>query len=632
MQFSKICIISLIMLFTISAASGQEALFYEPINIKNAFAEKTRSREGMPGPAYWQNRADYQMDISFNPKTRLLSGKAVITYFNNSPDTLKEMLFHFVPDVYKKGAVRDFEIDPSDAGEGLKLNSMTIDKKIVDLSQDSEMWYKDQTIATLYLDRPMNYILPDTSVSVEVTWEYKLNANSHMRTGQVDSSSFFIAYFYPRIGVYDDIERWNYSPYQGTTEFYNNFGNFDVLIEVPAQFVVWATGQLQNPSQCLKPKYLERYLAAADTNVVVHIIEKEDIKYRDFTSPDPTVTWQFKASHVPDFAFALSDHYLWDACKVETGAGELQNTMINTAFDQNSKDFYKVVHLSKKLIDYMTNDFPGIAFPYPQVTVFNGLDMMEYPMMVNDISLEHIEETMGLTAHEVFHNYIPFALGVNEQKYAWLDEGLTSYFELIVMRDIVNEYYADIYQFDSYADEIGYERDLPLITTSDLIRSPHYYHNSYSKAVMFFMMLDAEMGRENFAGFLQSFYKNWKDKHPTGYDFLYALSDFTDNQFNWLINIWFFEFGYVDYAIQKVETGDNQSVVTIEQKGRYPSCLTLVAFYNDGESSETFIKASQWKNTKTLELKVKSENLVSLKLHCEIPMDAMPADNEWAPE
>ncbi|HPE57468.1 MAG TPA: M1 family metallopeptidase [Bacteroidales bacterium] len=613
-----------------SLLQAQNPAFYEPVNINKAYQSQTRSRDGKPGANYWQNRGDYKMHISFDPAVNLLDGEAEITYYNNSQDTLKELIFQLAPNYYKKGGVRDYEIEPEDAGQGIKIKKLTVGNKNVNLAEDGEMWYVEQTLGELYLDSPLDYILPDTLVKIFVSWEYTLNAGSHMRTGQVDSSSYFIAYCYPRIGVYDDIDGWNKTPYQGSTEFYNDFGNYDVEIDVPAQFVVWATGQLQNPAQCLTQKYLDRYLEAAEINTLIHIIDQEDIKYRDFTSPDPYVIWNYKAENVTDFAFAMSDHYLWDAYRVKTGPGEDQTTIINTAYDQNSADFFKVIHLAKKSVDYMSYSFPAIPFPYRSITVFNGQDMMEYPMMVNDVSMDKIEESMSLTAHEIFHSYMPFVVGCNEQKYAWMDEGLTSYFEMVMMRELVNEDYLDIYQFDTYIDEIGHERDLPLITPSDRIRPPHYFHNSYTKAVMFYQQLAHETGRDKFAEFLQSFYNTWKGKHPTGYDFLYALADFTDNKYNWLINPWFFELGFMDYGIQNAEIGEKQTIVTLENNGNYPATLYLTATYSEGDPVRKTIKASEWLGNKTFVATFKSENLQSVGISYDIPLDANPANDLYS--
>jgi hypothetical protein len=620
-----------IVIINIQCLRAQKPLFYEPANIHNAYEQETRSRNGQPGNHYWQNQANYKMDIRFNPLTNELKGNAVITYFNYSPDTLKEMIFHLFPNVYKTGMMRDFEIDPSDTSQGMQIKSLTIGGNIVDISSTSEMMNYDHTLARLSLESPLDYILPDTTVILAVSWEYTLNSASHMRTGQIDSTSYFIAYFFPRIGVYDDIEGWNDYYYQGTTEFYNDFGNFDVSIELPAGFVVWATGQLQNPARCLTMKYLNRYLMARDTNIMIRIIDQQDLLYRDFTPPDPEVVWNFKADHVTDFAFALSDHYLWDATSVVVDKNTEQTTLIQTAYDQNSADFFKVNPIAKKAVEYMSFDFPQIPFPYPQVTVFNGLDMMEYPMMVNDVSLEDIKGTFSLTAHEIFHNYYPFSTGNNERKYAWMDEGITSFFELIMMREIVDENFLSIYKYDSYKTEFGHERDLPLITASELIRAPHYYHNSYSKAVLFYLTLDQEMGRKQFTTFLQKFSESWSGKHPTGYDFLYALSDFTDQKINWLIQTWFFEFGYVDYAIEQVRQQDDQLNITIRKKGVLPSTILLKATTSEGESQFSRINPSEWdRNSDIYNLLINGNDFTRLDLEFDVPMDAFPEDNHFS--
>jgi hypothetical protein len=200
--------------------------------------------DGKPGPKYWQNRADYSMDINFDPVTRILTGKETITYSNNSPDTLNELLLFLFPNYYKKGNARDDTIDYRDESPGVTIEQMKVNNIPVDISPGSRFFEYGHTHLKLLLEKPLP---PGKSLLLSISWYYTLNENSHTRTGSVDASSFFIAYFFPRIAVYDDIHGWDDSLYTGIAEFYNDFGNFEVSIAVPRNFMVWATGSQQNP-------------------------------------------------------------------------------------------------------------------------------------------------------------------------------------------------------------------------------------------------------------------------------------------------------------------------------------------------------------------------------------------------
>ena len=203
---------------------------YVPKNFQRAYANGTRSPDGRPGPGYWQNRADYELEIELEPKSRWITGRGTITYFNNSPDELLELVFHLFPNLYAAGAARDYEVRPDDLTSGMVIQALAIAGAEVDTSPDSEAVELEGTTLTVVLHEP----LPSQgSLEVSVSWKSRINRDSHLRDGAVDASSLFSAYFFPRIAVNDDIDGWNRTQYTGTTEFYNDFGDFKVDITIP---------------------------------------------------------------------------------------------------------------------------------------------------------------------------------------------------------------------------------------------------------------------------------------------------------------------------------------------------------------------------------------------------------------
>ena len=617
----------LILVYSLQICHAQDSELFQPINFQTAIAKQTRTNTGVPGNEYWQNTADYSITLDYNPTSRFLSGKETIRWKNNSPDTLDYLLLHLFPNLYKKGNPRDIEIAAEDLTDGVHLLSMTVNSKIVDLTEDSKMLEEEFTFDWINLRTP---ILPHSENDIEISWEYTLNKGSHMRTGQVDDGSGFVAYFYPRIGVYDDINGWNAYEYLGTAEFYNDFANYDVRIKVPQHFIVWATGQLQNPAEVLSNKYYLRYQDCLTSDNIVHIVDSSDLKYKDITSPAPYNTFSFKASHVSDFAFAYSDHYLWDAVQLHQTSDQNNTVLLNTAYNSSSSDFYKVVYIAKKSIEYMSNTIPAIPFPFPEMTVFNGLDEMEYPMMVNDNSLPYINETFSLTAHEIYHSYFPFATGCNERKYAWMDEGLTSYFEFRLMEEITKKHTPDIYLMDDYLDAMGSETDLPLFSNSESIKDEVYFNLSYSKAAMFYSVLNAELGDQEFLRLIQEFFNTWEGKHPSGTDFLNFMAHFGEYHLDALIKPWFFEYGYVDLSIRNAEiTGDHLSV-DIERLGKLPAQVSLQVKYTNGDEEmiEAFKPNSWMKGEKDLTTSFQLHGEPQwIKLGFPLPMDAHPEDN-----
>ncbi|MFP4470834.1 MAG: M1 family metallopeptidase [Bacteroidales bacterium] len=572
---------------------GQQSKYYLPVNFKDAYRSDTRSLDGRPGKAYWQNRADYRIEVALDPENYRISGTETITYVNHSPYTLEYLVLHLLPDLYKEGGARDFDIDARDAHEGLMIEKMTIDGVSVVKNNRGRLILPKPTGMYVYLPEPLK---PAKQTSIDVKWNYELNKYSHYREGVVNDSSFFVAYFYPRVAVFDDIDGWNDWDYTGTTEFYNDFGDYDVTVEVPGNYLVQATGVWQNPEEILQPDMLERYRIAHSSDQVVSIAEMKDIRTGRVTRPETAHRWHFKAENVTDFAFGTSNHYLWDGTSLLVDSLSGRRVFIDALYHPDSEDFYEVAKIAREAIWNMSYLFPAIPFPYPKMTVFNGLSQMEYPMMVNDISMHDLSEAIKLTVHEIFHSYYPFYTGLNETKYAWMDEGLTSYGESVIASRMDAGNYAGYYFFDDYKDHAGHNYDVPLFVCSEILRGPVYYTNSYPKGAAFFGILHDYLGNDAFLNALQEFTVRWQGKHPTPYDLIFTFEDATGEDLSWLIRPWLFEFGYVDIAVRAVIKNEEQQVVHIEKTGQYPAPFSAKIVFDDG-SEEIFVKnAGVWKS------------------------------------
>ena len=292
--FPLICFIFLLQ------ALPAQTILPVPLNIKKTFDKGTRSADGRPGKNYWQNAADYTIDVNFNPASRVIKGTAVIIYTNNSPDTLKEIVFKLYPNIYKKGAVRLMNIKGEDVTDGMMIEKLSAN----DVLMPSENYRIDATNMSVRI-QPLT---PKQTIQFNISYAYTLNKTSHMRTGEVEEGAYFIAYFFPRIAVYDDIDGWNRNPYLGTQEFYNDFCNFKTSITVPGNYIVWATGDLKNSKDIFNPKYQQRIEQAETTDGYVTIIDSSEIKSERITKNELSNTWIFEAKNVTDAVFALSNH------------------------------------------------------------------------------------------------------------------------------------------------------------------------------------------------------------------------------------------------------------------------------------------------------------------------------------
>lgn len=601
-------IIAIILVQTIwlDSLSAQMSDIYMPLDIQNAYLKSTRSNDGNPGRDYWQNHADYRIDVRFNPATRMLSGNETIQYFNNSPDSLKRILLHLFPNILKKDNYRDYPADMNDLIDGVAIESIVINGAALDTSGEAKNL--EYTETNCWINLP-DALPAGDKISIDISWNFKVNQNSHYREGGIDSTSFFIAYFFPRVAVYDDIDGWNEFLYLGLSEFYNDFGSYDVKVTVPGGFLVRATGEWQNPAEILKNPWLDRYNQSLQNEVITHIIDSTEFTFENISKNSDFNTFHFKAQDVPDFAFGLSDHYLWDGSKLVVDKQSGQSVYVDAVYTRSAKDFYEVADIARKAISYMSEKLPGIAFPYPKLTVFNGLGNMEYPMMVNDQAYDDINRTVKLTIHEILHTYMPFYCGINESKYGWMDEGWATFGHFVITSDMIGEEHAEFYFMPGYQEHKGFAQDMPLFALSDYLKRPVYHDNTYVKAASFYLVLKNWLGDDMFINCLQTFMKRWKSKHPTPYDFFNTFQEVSKKDLSWLIRPWFFEYGYADLALQKTDQPD---AVIVLRKGSYPVPISLKLIYDDGTENIVQQSAAVWQDGKTkLSVKVDSPGRLS---------------------
>ena len=602
----------------ISTTCFSQQLFI-PKNIAATYQKGTRTIDGKPGKNYWQNTASYKLNISFAPATRLLSGTVDIQYINNSPDTLKQIWFKLYPNLYQKGAPRQSRISPEDITDGLVIDSMWVNDKLIEKRginiDGTNMILNRQSLAH------------GQSMQFRVKYHYTLNKGSHIRTGEIDSNSSFVAYFFPRVAVYDDIDGWNRIPYNGSQEFYNDFCNFDAFITVPKNFVVWATGDLQNAGEVLKPLYVERIRQAETTDAVTTIIDTTDLKL-PITRELPFNTWHFAAKEVTDFVFATSDHYIWKSSSVVVDSLTKRRTRVDAVFNPLHKDYFEVVNDARKTVAIMSHQFPKWPFPYSHETVFDGLDQMEYPMMANDNPVENRAESIELTDHEIFHTMFPFYVGTNETKYAWMDEGWATLGEWLIS-PLIDSSIVDEYGIAPYEGNAATELDAPIMTLSTQLTGLAYFLNSYAKPAFAYLYLKDMLGDSLFTKALRYYIQQWQGKHPMPYDFFNCMNTGSGRDLNWFWKRWFFESGYPDLAITSVTNKLKSYSITITSKGTKPVPIDLTITFTDKTNLKIHRSVEVWqKGNTTYSLNVPTtKKITRVELGSTYAVDSNKADN-----
>jgi hypothetical protein len=615
----------LILVFLFAAASFQPASVWSqeeiniPLEFRKAYQNNTRSYDGKPGINYRQNRSEYKINAFFDTKTRTFKGTADIVYYNNSPDRLDYIIIRLLQNWNKAGKARDWDIDTRAITDGFITKKINVNNVPVDIN-DGKSYIVFGTNAKLTLPQPLE---SQNKIQLSIEWEFQLPEVRNLRMGRYDEATYLIAYWYPQIAVYDDVYGWDEIDYPGMVEFYGDISDFDVTIEIDNKdAVVWASGVLQNPENIFQTEIYERYKKAETSKEIVKIITTADKNI--LKNQSGNVKWNYIAKNVPDFVFAFSDKYLWDASGYETSPGKF--TMINSAYKPDAPYFNQVASIARGVIKYLSEELPGMPFPYPRMTVFNGSGGMEYPMFVNDEAEDSYESTVYLTAHEISHTYFPFYMGTNEKRFAWMDEGWAVLFPGGLTGILTDDDYKER-AVQNYIRQGGTTSDLPLITPSYQIKSPAYRFLSYVKSSNMYYVLQDMLGDELFKKVLKEYINRWNGKHPMPLDFIFTVNDVTGKNLNWFWNKWIFGIYYADIAIENTGAGLN-----IINKGGLPIPVHLQINYNDGSSEIKNYSAEVWENKNSFGIDAGDKKIKSVFSGNKYIPDIDTTNNSWTGE
>ncbi|HXL56088.1 MAG TPA: M1 family aminopeptidase, partial [Chitinophagaceae bacterium] len=308
-----------------------------------------------------------------------------------------------------------------------------------------------------------------------------------------------------------------------------------------------------------------------------------------------------------------------------------RRTRVDAAFNPAHKDYFEVIEQARATVQHMSYDFPKWPYPYPHETVFDGLDQMEYPMMVNDNPLEEKADEIELTDHEIFHTMFPFYMGINETKYGWMDEGWATIGEWLIS-PMIDSSIIDEYGVEPYEKNAGTEADVPIKTlTPQLNYTPAFFLNSYPKPAFGYLYVRDMLGDSLFTKALHYYIDQWHGKHPMPYDFFNCINMGCGRNLNWFWQRWFFNDGFPDLAISKVTHNGDNYTVAITSKGSKPLPVDLVVYYTDGTTQKIHRTISVWeKGNTTVALSFTANKLVQkLETGSTYVPDINKADNEY---
>lgn len=614
-------------LFCFLGCAGFAQDLYMPRNIKAAYQKGTRSLNGKPGPNYWQNHGSYNMEIKVDAATKVVSGTEEIVYSNHSTDTLRYLVIRFVNNLHKPTSPRSGAVSEDFLSSGLHISAFSVDGDTYNV--DAKNW---ATVARVPLKTPIN---PKSKATVKISWDYPLSKESG-REGQIDSTSFFVAYSYPRISVYDDYNGWDVIPHTDRAEFYNDFNDYNFSVTAPKNYVVYATGDFLNPEEVLQPEIAERLKKSYTSDEVIHIATADELKNGKVTAQKDWNTWKFAVKHITDVTFALSNHYLWDGGSVVVDAKTNRRASAQAAYDaEKGKDFLNSVKYNINALAWFSNNWPGIPYPFVKTIAFQGFADMEYPMMVNDSNFGDPYFAQLVQDHEVAHTYFPFYMGINETRYAYMDEGWATTFEYLIGiaehgQKAADDFYKK-FRVKSYINDPSAEEDQPIISMSDQVSGAGYGNNSYGKASLSYLALKDMLGDDVFKKALHFYINNWNGKHPIPWDYFNAMSAGSGQNLNWFFQNWFFTNHYIDLAIKNVNQNNGKAMLSVKNIGGFAIPFNVVVKYKDGRVETFHQKPSVWKtNQKELTVMLDNgKNIASVVLDGGIFMDATPKDNAF---
>ena len=561
-----------ISLFVISLAQGQKkfAQIEELIPTPNEY----RNAAGAPGYNYYQQQADYKMNIVIDDATQMLTGDEVITYTNNSPDALSYLWLQLDQNLFSKTSdtkliqvekMEDFR-DISqlkrkmfDYDGGFKIEDIT------SLNGSNLKYSINKTMLRIDLDKPLK---TGSSISFKIKWWY--NINDRMAVGgrsgyeyfeKEDNYIYTVAQFFPRMCVYDDVSGWQNKQFLGRGEFTLPFGNYDVSITVPSDHILGATGELQNSSSILSSDQRKRLEQAKKSDSPVLIVTEEEAKASEVAHSKATKTWKFKASNVRDFAFASSRKFIWDAQNTTVGG---KDVLCMSYYPKEGNPLWE--RYSTKLVAHTVQTYSKytVDYPYPvAISVHSKSIGMEYPMICFNGGRPEADGTYsertkygmwGVIIHEVGHNFFPMIINSDERQWTWMDEGLNTFVQYLTEQEWERDYPSRRGPAYKIADYMKGDKSniSPIMTNSESIWQ--FGNNAYGKpATALNILRETIMGRELFDYAFKTYCERWKFKHPTPADFFRTMEDASAVDLDWFWRGWFYSTDHVDISLESVK-------------------------------------------------------------------------------
>lgn len=554
-----------------------------------------RSAGGQPGPKYWQNRADYKLSVRLNDQTNELSGTEILTYTNNSPDKMSFIWMQLDQNLFREDSRGKAIIPPSGSRSGARGQTFDAGYKIKSVKiletengrivEKAPEYFIEDTRMQIYL--PSELASSGGKLQVKIEYSFISPQYGSDRMGILDTKNgkiFSVAQFYPRMCVYDDVSGWNTIPYIGPSEFYLEYGDYDISITVPSKHIVVSSGELLNPEEVYTAEQQKRWEAAAQSDKTVIIRSAAEVlDAGSRPSGKEELTWKFSLKNARDAAFASSSAFIIDAARINLPSRKKAMAISAYPIESNGAGAWsRSTEYNKASNEF--NSRKWMEYPYPAATnVATNVGGMEYPGIVFCGSTAKNGSLWGVTDHEFGHTWFPMIVGSNERLHAWMDEGFNTFINTLTSADFnKGEYSSKPIDWHAYGKLLTNSIFEPVMSSPDNMKESSIGYLAYYKpAAGLTLLRDQILGAERFDRAFKTYILRWAYKHPTPDDFFRTMENVSGENLSWFWRGWFLNNWKLDQAITNVSYVKNDpkqgALITLDnlEKMAMPTILQI---------------------------------------------------------
>lgn len=610
-----------------------------------AYGDEIRAADGTPGPKYWQNRADYNIDATLDDSLQSITGTVTITYTNNSPQNLQFVWLQLDQNIYNlksRAVAATLTTGGRWANRGQFDGGYNITSvQVIENGKASTANY-NVSDARMQIKLANDIKAQGGTIQFKISYNFLIPEYGTDRMGRLKTKNgwiYEIAQWYPRMCVYDNVYGWNTLPYLGQGEFYLEYGNIDYSITAPASHIIVGSGELLNPKEVLTAEQQKRWEEARNSDKTVVIRSADEVTNPASRPAKDKLTWKFRCTNTRDVAWASSKAFIWDAARMNLPSGKKAMAASAYPVESNGDSAWKrSTEFVKGAIEFYSKYL--YEFSYPVATNVAGIvGGMEYPGIVFCGSGASRGGLWGVTSHEFGHNWFPMIVGSNERKYPWMDEGFNTFINTMADKSFNNGEFLSKRPTNRQGLGRAFYNDSAeaIMTVPDVTQQRNLGQIAYNKPGLGLTLLRENiLGEGRFDSAFSYYVHQWAFKHPTPYDFFHCIENYAGETLDWYWRGWFLNNWKIDFAVQDVsyiQRNDPKggTIITIENLEKLPMPVTVEITEANGTVGRVKLPVEVWHVGPVWKFRYASTDVVTkvvIDPDKQYP-DANPKNNIW---